>query len=587
MTEETAPREVVPSIDRSLLYLIAGGGLLILYSIVSWRMNFFLSPDYHYAGNPLYIWYIPYEQAASSLWKILLIFPSSICLARFMMLRGYAPRLGMLSAKRGVPIGFSLAAIAFLVFAISFLLQKTEVTDDELTYDFQARVLLAGKLYVTPPVENAFNNVFILPGNKMTGKYSLGHPLVLAGGMLFGSPYVLPVFFGGLLVLLAYAINMALYKDRRQAFLSSLLLLISPLFYFTGATRLSHTTSAFCLTLFMFLFLKLRETGFGAVLVAFLSLAAGLAAGFAFNVRPLTAVGFLFPFLVLVASDLVRQRERKWLRYLVVGVGFLAVIAFSLWYNKEITGSYLSFPFNQYDPGERLFGPRFDLIQSLSNLAMNAVKMNSFLFGFPLSLSLIFIYGFRSGKNASDKLGFGIIGSFSFFYLAYYGPGVSDTGPLYYYELLIPLVTLSARGFLWVHDWLKASFPRWRSYAVNFLLISALLALPTFWLERSLYLVKLTDMINEPYWAMRDSHVHNALVFIQSWPNKGFVFGFRNNSPDFTDDVILCRLRTGPENMKVVNGFPNRRLYILRYSHAAKQTELIEVSAEEVGKALR
>jgi hypothetical protein len=573
-----------PGIDLSILYLIAGGVLLIVYAIVAWRMDFFLSANFHYAGNPLYIWYLPYEQLASSLWKVFLLFPASLCLAWFMSSRGYGVKLGGIYSRRSVPVIFSLAAVVLLIITVNVLLQKTEVTDDELTYDLQAKILLAGKLYVTPPVENGFNNVFILPGDKMTGKYNLGHPLVLAAGMLIGSPYVLPVLFGGLLILMIYSINMLLYKDRRQAFLSSLLLLISPFFYFTGATRLSHTTTAFSLTLFMLLFLKLRENDVGPGRGLYWSLVAGLAAGFAFNVRPLTAVGFLLPFFILVLGDIVRKRNRHLLRYLIIGAGFIAVIGFSLWYNKQITGSYVHFPFTQYDPREQLLGSRYNLAQSFSNLAVNAVKMNSFLFGFPLSLFFIFIYAFQREKSASDKLVFGILGSFCFFYLSYYGPGVSDTGPLYYYELLVPIIILSARGILWLHDWLRTSAPKWRTYAGNFLLISVLISVPTFWLERSLYLINLTNAVAEPYRAIRESQVHNALVFIQSWPNKGFVFGFRNNSPDFTDDVILCRLQKGEDNLKVMARFPTRRPYVLRYNAAAERTELSETSVEELGR---
>jgi hypothetical protein len=571
-------------IDPSILYLIAGGVFLIVYGIIAWRMNFFLSADFHYAGNALYIWYLPYEQLAASLWKICLLLPAALCLARFMSSRGYGANLGRIYPRRSAPLVFALAAVVLLMFTVNFLLQKTEVTDDELTYDLQARILLAGKLYVTPPVPNSFNNVFILPGDKITGKYNLGHPLVLAAGMLIGSPYVLPVIFGGLLILMTYSINMLLYKDRRQAFLSSLLLLISPFFYFTGATRLSHTTTAFSLTLFMLLFLKLKENGAGPVRGLLWPLAAGLAAGFAFNVRPLTALGFLFPFLVLGLGDFVRKRGRHSLKYLIIGAGFLIVIGFSLWYNKQITGSYFHFPFSRYDPGEQPLGARYNPIQTFSNLAVNAVKMNSFLFGFPLSLLLVFIFAFKSEKSAADKLGFGIIGSYCLFYLSYYGPGVSDTGPLYYYELLVPIITLSARGLLWLHDGLRTSVPRWRTYAGNFLLVSVLISAPTFWLERSLHLINLTNAVAEPYRAIRESQVHNALVFIQSWPNKGFVFGFRNNSPDFTDDVILCRWQKGEDNLRVAARFPNRRRYVLRYNAAEERTELAETSVEELGK---
>jgi hypothetical protein len=571
-----------PGIAPSIMYLIGGGFLLIIYGIVAWRMNSFLPANFHYVGNPLYIWYLPYEQTASILWKVFLLFPASLCFAWFLSSRGYWPKALNLSSRRGLPLVFSLFAVMLLILTVNGVLQRTEVTDDELTYDLQAKILLSGKLYVAPPVAGSFDNVFVLPGDKLTGKYNLGHPLVLAAGMLLGSPYVLPVLFGGLLILMTYSINMLLYKERRQAVLSSLLLLVSPFFYFTGATRLSHTTSAFSLTLFMLIFLKVREDAPSPWHGLVLSLAAGLAAGLAFNVRPLTAVGYLFPFLVLTLADVIRRRGRGSLKYVFIGAGFLLMVAFTLWYNKQITGSYLSFPFGRYDSGEQPLGARYNPLQALSNLAMNAIKTNLFLFGLPLSLLFFFIYVFKRDKSAADKLCFGIIGSFCFFYLSYYGPGVSDTGPLYYYELLIPLVTLSARGLLWLHDLLGGLAPKSKTYIGSFLLVSVLISAPTFWLERSLYLVNLTDAISEPYQVLKQSKIHNALVFIQSWPNQGFVFGFRNNSPDFADDIILCRLRKGSDNLKVITRFPNRESYLLRFNVVEQKTELAPISTDQL-----
>jgi len=575
--------------QSDLLYLVLAGFLLIIYFIIAWKLNYFVLTSFDYLVSSIFLLYFPLEQLSSMLWKILLLFPATLLFAIFLTLRGFRIRLENIIRKKYLLLVLGLMAFILIILTINFVLQKTEITDDELTYDLQAKILLKHKLYISPPVEKSFDNAFTLPGKKFTGKYTIGHPLILAAGMLLGSSYIFPVIVSTLLIFFIYSISMQLYRDKNLALFASFLLFISPFFYLTSSTRLSHSTTAFLLALFMLLYLKIKNEPRAKGINYVYSLVAGLAAGYAFNIRPLTALGFLFPFAILLLRDLVQKKKTRYMISLLMAFGFLIILLITLWYNKQITGKFLTYPFSVYESSQQLgteavpAGMRHTPARALFNLATSLVRMNSFLFGFPLSLIFVFLFLFKRLKEKEDKLCFSVIGSFCFAYLFYNSPGVSDSGPIYYYELIIPIILLSSRGILWLNEIIKQNFPKLKFFMTNFILISLVSSLITFNLERALHMINLTNAIREPYRAIEKANIHNAVVFIQSRPNQGFVYGFRNNSPDFNDDVLLCRLLKGETNLKIVDRFTNRNYYIIRYDKSAQKSELIKVTPEQLG----
>ncbi|MCX7766253.1 MAG: glycosyltransferase family 39 protein, partial [Candidatus Sumerlaeia bacterium] len=495
--------------------------------------------------------------------------------------------------QRKLPLYMSAVGIIFIIIMINFVYRQTHITDDELTYDLQAKILLRGKLYAPPPpVTRSFDNWFVITKGKYTGKYTIGHPLILAIGMLLESPYVLTVVFSGVLLLLVYKISWQLYRDKPLAILSSFLLLISPFYLFTSATRLSHSTSALFLCLFMYLFLVAINAQTLTKINLLFSLLAGLCLGYAFNVRPLTAIGFAIPFAIILAVKLIRQRFQILPLVLLMTLGFLILSGFTLWCNKKITGNWLEFPFHYYNPTERFgFGAMLrdnhyvhTPIKAVINLAISAARMNIFLLGMPLSLIFVFVLIFSRRLHSGDKLCLGIIGAFCFAYLFYYSPGVSDCGPVYYYELIIPLIILSARGMFIASKFISERIPELRDLVKNFVLVSVLLALGTFYPERILHILNLTDRIREPYEVVKNNDIHNAVIFIRSLPLAGWVFGYRNNSPEFNDDVLFCRLLEGEKNLEVVQHFPNRDYYILYYDDTEGGSKVIKVTKEELAQ---
>jgi len=592
MTDDPALGSSGPLKKRARLpaatpFFMLGGLLAMIYFIVAEKFAYFFINDLNYYGNPYLNFFFSTTQLSSMVVKLVLLLPATFLLAVGLTARTSLDNISRILNQKRLLVILSAAALIIFVLTISFVLQRTEVTDDELAMDLQAKIFLKGKLYVAPPVQNSFNNVFILRGDRFTGKYEFGHPVILALGMALGSPYIFPVLFSILQIFLVYKICLALYHSKKLAALASILICLSPFFYWTGSTRLSHTTSAFFLYLFMYLFLKITDKPDRVVdlLLAFL---AGISAGTAFNVRPVTTLAFLIPMAVFGLINLFKYKKPLFLKYCLMSLGFLFVVMLTLGYNKAITGHFLTHPYIAYNPLEKLGfhelagGGRHTLANGFFNLGVNIIKINISLFGFAYSLAFLAFFLITRPKLTGDKLFLSIIGAFSFFCLFYHGMGVSDTGPVYCYDLIGILVILSSRSIQKMSKLIREKWPHAKQFLSNFLLLSFIIAGFTYNLEKSVQIRTLTSAIREPYVKIQAAGIHHAVVFIQSLPNKGFVYGYRNNSPDFDDDVILCRL-LGPEgNLRLMDHFPTRKYYALRYNNSIEESEIIQMTRQQI-----
>ena len=229
----------------------------------------------------------------SQIWKILLLLPAILLGTAALVKAGIRISIPAIIRSRSFIVFLLVCAAIVLAVSVRSLFYETELTDDENTYDFQAKTLLAGRIVnPPPPVPNNFNNVFIInDGLCWVGKYTLGHPLVIAFGMMFGSRYIGTIGLSILTLLLLYGIAKELYHDRKVALLALCLGAVSPFFFMVSSSRLSHTTTAFFLALFMYLFLYVRRTE-KTGLKFLLSLLAGLSLGYAFNTRQMTGIWF-------------------------------------------------------------------------------------------------------------------------------------------------------------------------------------------------------------------------------------------------------------------------------------------------------
>lgn len=296
---------------------------------------------------------------------------------------------------------------------------------------------------------------------------------------------------------------------------------------------MSHTTAAFFLYLFIYLFLKISERTHRGVDFLWAAVA-GIAAGVAFNVRPWTALAFIAPFGVMGILNILKYKKPVFLKYCLMSLGFFLVIGLTLLYNKAITGSYLTVPYLAYNPLESpgfhalAGGGRHTPAAGFYNIGINIIKANTALFGFPYSLVFLAFILVAKSKLLQDRLLISVLATFSFLYLFYHGMGVSDTGPVYCYELIGVLVILSSRAIYQMNQTIREKWPAARNFLSSFLLLSFIFAALTYDLEKVVQVRMLTTAIREPYAAIEAAGLHRAIVFIQLLPNKGFVYGYRN-----------------------------------------------------------
>ena len=561
--------------------IIPGVILLGIYFVLVWAHDGFGLADFSYFTNPsAYMLNIPTPFVRSQFWKILFLFPATVLASVALARAGLRFRFPTAINYRLIIGSLVTIAATLLVLSTQLLFRETEVTDDENVYDFQAHTLLLGRVVnPPPPVPTSFQNVFIInDGRQWVGKYTLGHPLIIAIGMALGNRYLLIIALSVLTLLLVYLISLKVYGDKKVALLTLCLGAISPFFYLVSSSRLSHTTTAFFLALFMYLFLQSRsmsEKTRGGTFIAFL---AGIALGYAFNVRSLTALGFAVPFCIVAVMDLRQKKPGTLSRGLLLAAGFALMLGITLWYNAVVTGNALTFPFHYYDSTESLgFGTEgHTFLSSLRNLAICIGRLNSVFLGFPLSLLFLFIVLFAR-KGFGDYLSIGILGGIAVAYLFYYSPGVSDLGPVYYYEAMIPLLLLTARAAVFLHRFLVDHVKQGNALIPNFLVLSGILSLLTFVPEEISHVHRLTGQIREPYEVVRSANVHQGLVLIKTRPNKGWVFGYRNPSPDFTDDVVYARYADTASNLAVVGYFRDRTPFILDRDSSKGQLKLVPV----------
>jgi hypothetical protein len=552
-----------------LSIIFAGIFLLILYFSTAILFRNFPEPelDYHRIFGTFIAW-ITFAEVNSQLWKLILLFPATVLIS--IGIAKLNVKLTFFKEIRHSTLLISMVIISILVLTLSIglLFHETEITDDENTYDFQAQTLMNGRVVnPPPPVHDSFTNIFIINDNlHWVGKYNLGHPLIIALGMILGNRYIFIVIMSSLLILFVYKIGIELFNNNKIALLAAALIFVSPFYFFMSSSRLSHTSCTFFLSFFMYLFLHERKE-VNSYKNIILSFCAGLALGFAFTVRQYTTFAFALPFLFLFAYDVWKSPKKVFVSGLPLAIGFLLFFASVLWYNKLVTGNPLKFPFSYYNPAEKIGFGTFghSVMGGFRNLTASIFRMDIWLFGFAPSLIFIFIMIFVK-KRFSDLLLFSIVGSIIISYFFYFSPGIADLGPAYYFETIVPLVLLSARGFFYLTDSSNFLFLGGKKFAYTFLTISILMSLINFYPERIKHVESLIEQINEPYKTIKKSNIHNAIVLIKPFEPRGWVYGIKNPSPIFNDDVIYCKFADSLSNRNIVNYFSGRKPYVLFYS---------------------
>jgi len=518
------------------------------------------------------------EQLALHVARLAFLTPALIALGL-----GIAPwvpseALGRPAGRRVVLLAVAVSLLLSTV-VLTKILRGWAIVDDEVTYRQQAALIAEGKLAERSIPNWGYEAFTIATPRGLTGKYLFGEPLVQIPGNWLDLPGAVHLVLAGFALLLWYRILRREAGEEVGAWATAFLAL-SPMFILTNGTGMSHTTSLFCVV----------AAGYGVHLVRHGrewagALFAGGAIGFGLAVRmqvmlPMGAV------LGLVALlELGRRRRFGPLAALAVSGGFWAALI--ALYDRAMTGSFLKLPWYLFSPLERFgFGPitnedgsfSHTPVTALRNLAVSALRWNGWWQGWPLGLAVIVVWAALGRPSAGLRLwlwaGAALV-AFNFFY---YSPGVSDTGPIYYFELLLP-------GSLLAGHTVVEARRRWPQLTAALLGVQLLLGTGTFLAEQLLRLRRLTFAMHAPIRAALAQVETPALLLYETVPQEslhaGWVFSFPIRYRSDSDLVVTFPRHGGEVTRALRARYPKRHCYYYRVEPRTLQPQLFECAAAE------
>lgn len=480
---------------------------------------------------------------------------------------------------RRLVIGVGVLSLGCTAAILLWLLQGRALFDDELTYRMQAALLAEGRVAedTVPPWPG--ENFTIWTRRGATGKYLFGEPLVQVVGTLLGYPALLHLLLAAV-TLLAWHRGVRRDCGDAVAAWATAFVALSPMFLFTTPTGLSQATSLACLACAGLGYQGCRGQAAwtGAAVL-------GTALGFGLTVRPqvVAPAG-----IVLVGAALFSLlRRRRWgPPLLLLGSGCVWVLFIGL-YNRALTGSWLTLPWSLFQPLERygfgrpLEGDPFvhSLGTAVENLAVTLVRFNGWWLGWPLSLALLALWLGLGRPLAGGRVWLGVGVALVAFQFPYYSTGVSETGPVYQYELLLPASLLGAHAL----DRALARWPR-RTWAL--LVVQVLLGTTTFVVEKAARMERMMNVIHGPAeWVLARVEPPALLLYETAlqenlrlgWLTSGFPVRWRSDG-----DPVVTYPRGQPQGVAALRRrYAERNCYYFRVDPRRLEPEVLRCEAAE------
>lgn len=533
------------------------------------------------------------------------------------------------------------------VFVLSATVLEYHTTNhDEGVYLLQSAMLLDGQFELyTGELTGAFRPwFFIEDGGRLYPKYSPVVAAMYAVSMgIFGEPRVTLALIATGNTALVYLLGNTTF-DRRVGVVAAVTFAASPLAIVTTSAFLAYAPTTFLNLLFAVFYLRSHrnESSIAAGI-------AGVSIGLAFFARPFTAVLFATPFMLHALYGVVssmQERSSKFpgpvVRRGITALFGLALVGVTLAYNARMTGSPLLFPYEAFAPLDGPgFGRRQILDHSIEYTPEVALRANGYVLWYfatrwftagPIGTALAIgglgwaasrwyraesaIDATQDGMAFERTAGLSLAGLFitvpagnvlfwgNYNILATLSDPtdglVSQFGPFYHFDLLVPLsifaavgIVASSRAIPPVRTGLRERYSARvakgllvGSFVVCAVLVvlvnSAVVSAP---LERN---AANTDKYENAYEPIVEASFDDALVFIPTpygdWQNHPFQY--LRNDPGF-DGPVVYALDRGPEDdFAVVDEYPNRTVYRYAYQgewtpsayqHVTPKLELLEV----------
>jgi hypothetical protein len=500
------------------------------------------------------------------------------------------------SAARRARIPWPVFAGAAFVFLFSaaynyFVFDHTPHIHDEISYLFQARVLLSGHFTAaSPPARASFDFPHTINNGRWYSMYPPGWPYLLALGVLIRAPWLINPLLGGLTIFLLYFLGVEIY-GRRTGILAAMLGSISIWLVLMSSTMMSHPASMFFNGIFLLFFFRSLKRP-----TIMNGLAAGLGFGIAYLVRPYNALVFSLPFLLVVAYRLLREFKTRWKNALAMIVPAALCGGFFLFYNAMTTGraftpGYIVYHGPQY---ATIFGRPatldydFTPLVGAIQMGANMAAINDFLFGWPLTslwllLFVVWAARVRPKERGPDLLLFcgflSMIVGFFFFWGSFV-----IIGARMLFDSLPVLVLLNARGWERAPALLAGRFRRIgpSAWARGLAAVLALFTVYAFavrfprWTHPAghgwYYERYDRNICGSTAWidhAVRAAGLHRAVVVLKfvygplsGFPTGWWSSGFAFDTPALDGDIIYANDRGEAQNLALLRGYPDRSVYL-------------------------
>ena len=441
------------------------------------------------------------------------------------------------------------------------------IPTDENSYLFQAKTFAKGRLFIEPhPLREFFEAVNIVTTpSKVFGKYPPGHALFLMWGVLIGYPRLAPLFISSLTLLVIFFLAKEAY-DSKTAKVSAIFALLSPAYLFTSSTLLSQTTSLFLISLGCLFFIKTLKSE-----CSYHPFISGSCLGLAFNTRPLNTIALSIPFAAYFIYLLFKYKGNYFKKFLLFALSLFIFLVMFLYYNHTLTGDAFRMPFQMWG-NEHLVRDRYgfgthgdythDFDKGFNNTRINLRRLNEWLFGWPCSILFVCALYFFYPLNKWDYIFFTGFILLVVAYLFWWWAG-EVLGPLYYYDSLVFLVILSARGLLKLIEFIDGeNSDTGRTGMMIFTVMLFLFSLLKFYPEKIKETYDYVFVRKTPVIAIHNQNAHNAIVFISFVQGGWFANRFYiHNSPELNDDILFAR-NLGTRNKLLMNYYPDRNYYI-------------------------
>jgi hypothetical protein len=440
-----------------------------------------------------------------------------------------------------------------ILHAAVWTLQRFPNAGDEHSYLVSAELFARGKLSVPSPfLAEFYDSNHVINDGRFYGRYPPGWPFLLAAGVLAGVPWLVnPVLGVATLLVLHHLARRHFSADAGN--LCLLYLLANPFLIFNSASHFSHPACLFFVALFYlaaFNVLSGLHSWRNAILL-------GGSAGFAFLIRPLTAVGLMLPVALMFLLRLRKPEGRR----AAAGTLGIAAAAFGVFaglfllYNRFQTGDAFLMPFNKYIPEDHPHVPERwrEYLAWLGQYSVARwIELNSSWI--PLCLPCIVFAvadrGLRSDPRVHLLLAslVGVVAAYSF----YPTDGGTRYGPRYMYETLGALVLLAGAAL--------ARMPRLSLIAVGVVVAINVAGLRA----ETPVLAREIQAKRDPFILVEQQQIRNAIVFLRPGPGAPNMGDLTRNGTRFSDPVLYVR-DLGAHNRDLLDAHPERTPYLYEF----------------------